>query len=120
MKELEDKVASAREIVVAWEKLRLIYNVVMLLIGGVLLGIALEYAESLQVAAPKVPPALVYITIALLFGTVANVCYCLGPYAELMLVALGYPESGQRVRYFLFGVGLLFSILVMTVPFILL
>lgn len=116
----EDKVASAREIVVAWEKLRLIYNVVMLLIGGVLLGVALDYVVSTQVAVPLAPPAVIMITFAVLFGTVANVCYCLGPYTELMLVALGYPESGNKVRYFLFGVGLLFSIIVMTVPFILL
>ena len=45
-----------------------------------------------------------------IFGFVANICYCLGPYAEFVLTALGFPVSGKRARWFLFGVGMLLSL----------
>lgn len=117
MKDFENRLTLAREIVVGWERLRVIYNVVMFLVGGSLLWIVLQSDAATEATAGLAPPIVVYLTAALLFGIGANVCYCVGPYLELMLVALGYPESGKRVRYFLFGIGLLFSVLVMLVPF---
>jgi hypothetical protein len=50
------------------------------------------------------------IATALVFGLGANICYCLGPYVEFVMTALGFPLSGERTRYFVFGLGVLLSI----------
>ena len=47
---------------------------------------------------------------AVLFGIGANICFCLGPYTEFIITALGFPLSARRIRYFLFGAGLMISL----------
>ena len=45
-----------------------------------------------------------------MFGFCANLCFCLGLYTEVVITALGFPLSTRRIRYFLFGLGLMISL----------
>jgi len=81
VKELESEVEFCRRIMKSWEKLRLLYNGVLLLPG-----------------------------IALLFGVRANVCFCLGPYSEFIVTALGFPLTARKIRVLLFSLGLIMSL----------
>lgn len=108
----QDRIALLKGIVVSWEKLRLIYNGILLFPG---LGVcAAYYREGLwRVAEGYVTRFQLLIEAgigALLFGLAANVCYCLGPYAECVTAAAGFPVTGRKIRPFLFGIGLLFSL----------
>lgn len=75
-----------------WEGLRIVYNVI-LLIEGLLLP----------------SPCIGFLGI-FIFGLFANICYCLGPFTEFYLLAFGFQFG--NLRYALFTVGLLFSMLV--------
>jgi len=58
------------------------------------------------------------IATALAFGLGANICYCLGPYVEGVMTALGLPLSGERTRYVVFGLGVLLSISMIGLPWL--
>ena len=58
---------------------------------------------------PIMHPAKV-VTGAFVFGFCANLCFCLGLYTEVVITALGFPLSTRRIRYFLFGLGLMISL----------
>jgi hypothetical protein len=88
-----------RTIVHQWERLRFIYNAV-LLIEGLLLT-----ADLMAVAG-----ATVYWANVLVFGAIANAFYCLGPLVDVYLLAYGVKLLNGR--YLLFGIGLLFSMAV--------
>jgi hypothetical protein len=93
--------AALGELVRAWEKLRLLYNGIMLLPGiGVLI---------LWVTRAKLPVAGA-LTFGVLVGISANVAFFLGPLAELYLRALFWhgDEIGKG-RQFIFFAGLLVS-----------
>lgn len=97
---VEQKTA-LRELVLAWEKLRILYNA-LLLIPGLLVLSALVTEENVGVLEALVMGALVAIG--------ANCCYFLGPAAELYLRGLfrkGEPIG--RGRWLLFGSGTLLS-----------
>ncbi|MAT46821.1 MAG: hypothetical protein CMO35_05250 [Verrucomicrobiaceae bacterium] len=47
---------------------------------------------------------------ALLFGICANVCFCLGPYSEFIVTALGFPLTARKIRILLFSLGLMMSL----------
>lgn len=102
-----------RSIVLPWEKLRLLYNGILLVPGlAICAGVYRESAWRLTDGFPGAALELIEIGLgAALFGLVANVCFCLGPYAECVIAALGYPLTGRRIRPFLFGCGLLLSFL---------
>ena len=93
--------ATLGELVRGWEKLRLIYNGIMILPGtGVLV---------LWVTRQKLPvPAA--IVVGILFGIGANVAFMLGPLAELYLRGLfKNGASLGRGRLLVFGAGLVIS-----------
>ena len=98
-------------IVLSWEKLRLIYNGVLLLPG--LIVCVIYFRESLwrvwEGFATRLQLVVEIGIGALIFGLAANICYCLGPYTECLVAAAGFPVTGRKVRPFLFGVGLLMS-----------
>lgn len=48
----------------------------------------------------------------------ANICYCLGPYTEFVITALGFPISGARSRYLIFGIGVMISLGVVALPWV--
>ena len=83
--------ASARAVFIAWEQLRVVFNLALIALV-VILG--REFW--------RVPGFLRYITKA---GVVANVCYCSGPVLEGYLALAGVPRRAVRVS--LFGGGLL-------------
>ena len=90
-----------REIVLAWEKLRLWYNAILLVPGlGVIAGWVNQGA-----------PLLIAVVMAVLVAVGANFCFLLGPAAELYLRGLfrqGRPLG--RGRLLIFGAGLVVSL----------
>ena len=90
-----------REIVLAWEKLRIWYNAVLLVPGlGVIAGWLNQGA-----------PLLIAVVMAVMVAVGANFCFLLGPVAELYLRGLfrdGRPLG--RGRLLIFGAGLVVSL----------
>ena len=115
MKELESEVEFCRRIVKSWEKLRLLYNGALLFPGIVLLWRILHLqAERMAqnppgMGFPIMDPVTLFIS-ALLFGICANVCFCLGPYSEFIVTALGFPLTARKIRVLLFSLGLMISL----------
>lgn len=92
--------ASFGELVKGWEKLRLVYNAILLLPG---LGIlALWMNKGLPLAAA--------LLCALFVAICANVAFLLGPLAELYI--RGFFRDGQSLakgRWLIFSAGLVVS-----------
>ena len=115
MKELESEVEFCRRIVKSWEKLRLLYNGALLFPGTVLLWRILHLqAERMAqnppgMEFPIMDPVTLFIS-ALLFGICANVCFCLGPYSEFIVIALGFSLTARKIRVLLFSLGLMMSL----------
>ncbi|MDA0767036.1 MAG: hypothetical protein O3A87_05310 [Verrucomicrobia bacterium] len=111
VKERED-ILLTRGIVRSWEKLRLIYNGVM--VGPSILFATLFYHDNVWWTdghSSAATALLIQIGVGIvLFALGANICFCLGPYVELVIVALGYPVTGRKLRPVLFGMGLLGSL----------
>lgn len=102
----------------AWERLRLLYNTILLVPGVLVIWRTLRLQEEMVVSASPGSPALLVhplglTALSVVFGVVANICYCLGPYAEFAITALGFPVTGERARYFVFAMGVLLSLAVM-------
>ncbi len=83
----------AKPVFLAWERLRVVYVVVLGLLTVLITGSSLLRAE-----------VLVTVVQGALF---ANVCYLAGPLVETYVRWLGYP--GSWVRWFLFVAGTLFT-----------
>ena len=58
---------------------------------------------------PIMDPVTLFIS-ALLFGICANVCFCLGPYSEFIVIALGFSLTARKIRVLLFSLGLMISL----------
>lgn len=122
MKPLTPEIVYSRATVKAWERLRLLFNGILLLPGVALLlrtinlHAALEENHEAVFGGTGFYPSgdpLLLVAYAFIFGFVANICYCLGPYLEFVMSALGFPLTGQRTRYLVFGLGVLLSLAVM-------
>ncbi|MCW1924841.1 hypothetical protein OKA05_19915 [Luteolibacter arcticus] len=91
-----------REIVVAWEKLRLWYNAILAIPGVVaIVGWVGEQGMPLSIA----------LIMAVMVAVGANFCFLLGPVAELYL--RGLFRQGQplgRGRLLIFGAGVVVSL----------
>ncbi len=93
--------AAFKELVVAWEKLRLVYNALLLVPGLAVLGAYL--AQDLMSLG-----AAIFSGVAVAVG--ANVAFLLGPLAELYLRGLfRNGEALGRGRWLIFGAGLVVS-----------
>jgi hypothetical protein len=98
---------SKKAILLRWEKWRIEYNLILLIEGLWVLR------EHLAVAFTRHWDHMFLLVIA------ANVCYCLGPLIEICVwTLLGLRADRTRyqsflvaLRYFLFSVGLVFSML---------
>ena len=98
MKPLTPEIEHSRATVKRWERMRVLYNLAMLLAGGVLIWRVLHLQGQ-----PNVDPGvyrlvqspLELVAFVFVFGFVANICYCLGPYAEFVLVACGFAMRGK-------------------------
>ena len=123
MKPLTPEIEYCRATVKAWEKLRFLYNGILLLPG---IALIVRTVHLQGVATAGNPPGMEYplrhpvelVAGAFAFGFGANLLYCLGPYAEFVMTALGFPMSGQRMRYFVFGLGVMLSLAVMSLPWL--
>ena len=115
MKELESEVEFCRRIVKSWEKLRLLYNGVLLFPGIAMLWRILHLQADRMAQNPPgmgfpiMDPVDLFIR-ALLFGICANVCFCLGPYSEFIVIALGFSLTARKIRVLLFSLGLMMSL----------
>ena len=115
MKPLTPEIDFCRKTLKSWEKLRLLYNGVLLFPGIALLWRTLHLQGEMM---SQKPPGVGFVIMdpvdlvirAVLFGICANICFCLGPYTEFIITALGFPLSARRIRYFLFGLGLMISL----------
>jgi hypothetical protein len=101
-----------REIVVGWEKLRLVYNGLLLLPGAAVFWYA--------VARGSVAPVIALGSCAVV-AIGANACFLLGPLAELYLRGIfRRGEPFGKGRQLLFGLGLLASGCVFMLAFLVL
>jgi hypothetical protein len=97
----DDQRPALREIVLAWEKLRLLYNGLLVVPGLLVLNAMIS----------QLGMALIEAVLSAVFVAVcANLCYLLGPVTELYL--RGLFRQGQplgRGRWLIFGSGTLLS-----------
>lgn len=106
----DDQRPALREIVLAWEKLRLLYNGILaipgLLVVNSMIGqFGITLVEAILSAA--------FVAVA------ANLCFLLGPVAELYL--RGLFRQGQplgRGRWLIFGSGTLLSFFLFILTYI--
>ena len=115
MNELGLEVAFCRRVVKSWEKLRVLYIGVLLIPGLALLLRTLHLQQEIMAQNPPGMGYPIMEPVALfagsfLFGIGANVCFCLGPYGEIMMAALGFSLTARRIRSVLFGLGLVLSL----------
>ncbi len=99
-----DRSTTVREIVVYWEKKRLLYNLVNLLIGVILL--------SLLLPAITVTKATIWIMI-LSYGVGANICYSIGAYLNVVMAVFRPTDTGvwKSLFYFGFVISILLTVL---------
>jgi len=94
-----------RDVVLSWERLRLIYN-------GLMLAIGLPAGLALWRLLPRGMGLGRFCVLALAFGLGANFCYLLGPVSELYWLAAAGRGFGRAWRRALFCLGLLLSVAV--------
>lgn len=94
----------------AWEKLRVVYNALLLVEGLIGLWTLRRLGERADHLCPNVFGPGVWRFI-ILFGVVANVFYCVGPLVEAY-TSVVLARRMNRGRYVLFVAGLLFSMYV--------
>jgi len=88
-----------------WEARRLRYNAVVGATGLASMGLVAGFG-TLPPGPRELPPFLV---IAVVYGVMANVCYCTGPLAELLLEKL-WGRKVLPTGPALFRMGLTFSV----------
>ena len=95
------EIAALGELVRAWEKLRLLYNAIMIFPGLAVLALWVTRGNL------PVPGA---ITFGILVGIGANIAFFLGPLAELYLRGLFRQGEGiGKGRWLIFSAGLVVS-----------
>ena len=106
----DDQRPALREIVLGWEKLRLLYNGLLAVPGILVLNSMIgQFGMGLVEA----------ILSGVFVAVCANLCYLLGPVAELYLRGLfRRGESLGRGRWLIFGSGTLLSLFLFILTFI--
>ncbi|MEM1083441.1 MAG: hypothetical protein AAGI48_04920 [Verrucomicrobiota bacterium] len=90
-----------REVVVGWEKLRLLYNVILLIPGIGILALMIKRQDL---------PLGAAVAGAIFMGIGANLAFMLGPIVEIYF--RGLFRNGQTIgrgRWLIFGAGLVVS-----------
>lgn len=95
-----------KEVFLAWEKLRVIYNAILLLVATILLANAYWPGNDLH---PDVEFSSVLIKI-MACAVAANALYFLGPIVESYIRWLG--ADGRYWRFVFFGAGFAISLLI--------
>ena len=90
-----------REIVIGWERLRVLYNIILLLVGVIAIFVTVQqpFFNLEEVVIP-----------AILFGIFANFCFCLGPVAETYIRVIFNTQDIKSMRLGLFILGTLLSL----------
>jgi hypothetical protein len=98
---------SAGAVLLWWEQRRLPYN---LIVGSVGCGtvVLVSVIASLP-GSVGTPPLLLLLGGSVVYGVMANLCYCLGPVTELAMYRL-WGEAAPRAGPALFRQGLSFSV----------
>lgn len=91
----------------AWEKLRVVYNLVLLFWGLMWLVLLLQLANRVNHPEGNLQGPMIWEMI-LFFGVAGNIFYCLGPVIESGIFLVRGP-SRPWTRRILFSAGLLFS-----------
>lgn len=105
MADLQDTPSSFLELIKGWEKLRLLYNAILLIPGVIILFL---------IDQRNIMPSGTSIPSALLFAICANIGFCLGPFTELYIRGIFFrdqPTPWLRALFFIGGA--LFSFLFM-------
>ena len=90
-----------REIVIGWERLRILYNIILFLVGVAAIFVCMR-APYFNLAESIIP--------AIMFGIFANICFCMGPTAETYIRAIFNSQDVRAVRIALFLLGTLLSL----------
>ena len=99
-----NRYARVGEVVVTWEKLRLVYNGILAPFS-ILLFVASLYVGSTKLAS--------FSELVIFGGGLANLCFCAGPLVDGYLTWFGI--RSRRVTGFLFVSGLLLTMLLVIV-----
>ncbi|HUX46213.1 MAG TPA: hypothetical protein VMV57_15815 [Terracidiphilus sp.] len=103
---------TAWQIILWWEKRRLLYNALLCVIGAASLGIFLFLMDkALPPAEDNIEPFLGVVAYAFM----ANVCYTLGWFIELASRNVDAFAARRRARW-MFRAGLIFFCLLTTAP----
>lgn len=94
----------------AWERLRIFYNLPLLVEGLLCLWYLRYLAVKSGHLCANIFGTRIWLMI-IVFGALANAFYCFGPLAEVFLIAVSKGRS-RRARYLLFAAGLLFSMFI--------
>lgn len=91
-----------REIVIGWERLRVLYNIILLLVGVIAIFVTLQqpFFNLEEVVIP-----------AILFGIFANFCFFVGPVAETYIRVIFNFQDFKSMRLGLFILGTLLSLI---------
>ena len=106
---------TAGEIILWWEKRRILYNVAVGMVGFISLAILLTLGP--HIAADQEPlfdPFLLFIGV-LAYGIAANVCYTFGWLTELALRKFSTRDTAQFAKS-AFGTGLGLSCVITSLP----
>jgi hypothetical protein len=91
-----------RNIVIGWERMRILYNIILFLVGVVAIFVSLQKPFfSLEEV----------VISAIAFGIFANVCFCAGPTAETYIRVIFNSQDVKTVRLSLFILGTLLSLI---------
>ena len=91
-----------REIVVGWERMRILYNIILFIVGIIAI-LALTRSPHFELSEAILP--------AISFGIFANICFCAGPAAETYIRAIFNTQNIKLLRLCLFILGTLFSLI---------
>lgn len=91
-----------REIVIGWERMRVLYNIIMFLVGVVAIFISTR-APYFSLEEALFP--------AIIFGIFSNICFCSGPTIEIYYRVIFNPQDKRSLRLILFVLGTLLSLM---------
>lgn len=107
---------STGQVIRWWELRRLLYNVVLLIVGvAAIAGMEWLMTKVIPLGEDAVEPMILVLGV-LVYGVMANLCYTLGWVIELR-GRKADPVSARRRGQWMFRVGLLFSCVPTSVPF---
>ncbi len=105
-----------RDRLTAWERLRVVYNVVMLFVG---IPVAVSVYHAVNAIPAEMRRGLTFsytplsvLTLSIVFGLVANALFLLGPIVEIYAAAFTRFNFSRAGRITVFSLGLLFSLAV--------